>query len=348
MIDTCFLGANTPEGFRSEYATLQLDPRIRHLTVIKGGPGCGKSTLMKKAAARAEALGFAAERILCSSDPESLDGLVIPALGRAFVDGTAPHVVEPELCGCGANYLNLGVCYREAEMEKAAPALQKAKAANAACYVPAYGCLRAAGVLEGLIRAMASRADAARAEARLLAELSVPEHAAAEPGPVLRCFLDAFTPQGVRSLTPASERMWILQDSWGLGVRLLRKLAARWRSTGAAVWLAMDPLAPDQPMGVLCPSLGTGCLRSTPVFDRSDVCSATLRLDAAAEEELGRELLARLEQLRRRQALLLQQALVSLREAKERHDELEALCRPAVDFRAADEITRTVLEELSA
>ena len=91
MVDTCFLGANTPQGFRSEYATLQTDPRIRRLLILKGGPGCGQSTLMKTLAARAEECGWAVERVLCSSDPASLDGVIVPELGLAIVDGTAPH-----------------------------------------------------------------------------------------------------------------------------------------------------------------------------------------------------------------------------------------------------------------
>ena len=348
MIDTCFLGANTPEGFRSDYGSLQRDPRIRRLHIIKGGPGCGKSTLMKKAAAAAEARGLDVERIFCSSDPDSLDGLIIPALGEAFVDGTAPHVVEPELCGCGANYLNLGACYRESAMLAAAPALRAAKAANAACYVPAYGCLKAAGVLEGLIRALAAGADTGSAEARLLAELPPFGPDAKQPGPVLRCYLDAFTPQGVRSLTPEADRLWILEDDRGCAGGLLRRLAAGWSASGRAVWMAMDPLAPDSPMGVLCPDAGTAVLRSTRVFDRSGLCTASLRLDSAVEQALSREALARLEALRLRQRRLLRQALSFLAEAKARHDELEALCRPAVDFSAVDKITQTVLEGLSA
>ena len=349
MIDTYFLGANTPEGFRSEYAALQADPRIRRLTVIKGGPGCGKSTLMRKAAAHAEAMGCAVERIPCSSDPDSLDGVVIPALGRAFVDGTAPHVVEPALCGLGANYLNLGQCYRESVMEAAGPALRAAKAANAACYGPAYGLLRAAGELERLIRSLSAGADVRAAKRRLLGELPGPERdAPAEPGLCLPCFLDAFTPKGVVSLTPDAGRIWILQDSCGLAEGMLRQLAARWRAAGTAVRLARDPLAPDALMGVIAPELDTACLRSTPVFDRSDTAAAMLRLDAAAEASLPDRTLDRIRSLRRRQRMLLSDALSWLSEAKARHDELEALCRPAVDFAAADSMTQTVLEELSA
>ncbi len=77
MIDTCFLGANTPKGFRSEYATLQSDPRIRRLLIIKGGSGCGKSTLMKTVDARAEEYGWAVERVLAMDHLEKLADKIV-------------------------------------------------------------------------------------------------------------------------------------------------------------------------------------------------------------------------------------------------------------------------------
>ena len=40
--------------------------------------------------------GYDVEFMHCSSDPESLDGLVIPAFKVALIDGTAPHIVDPK------------------------------------------------------------------------------------------------------------------------------------------------------------------------------------------------------------------------------------------------------------
>ncbi len=86
-----FLGANTPSGFYSLYDQL-IDPeRAEAVYILKGGPGCGKSTFMKTVAARAEERGLEVERILCSGDPASLDAILIPVCGAAVVDGTAPH-----------------------------------------------------------------------------------------------------------------------------------------------------------------------------------------------------------------------------------------------------------------
>ena len=86
-----FLGANTPGGFYSLMDKL-LDPaKARAIYILKGGPGCGKSTLMKRLGALAEEAGHRPEYIYCSGDPDSLDGLVLPDLAVAIADGTAPH-----------------------------------------------------------------------------------------------------------------------------------------------------------------------------------------------------------------------------------------------------------------
>ena len=79
----CFyLGANSPTGFYSLYETIY---------ILKGGPGCGKSSLMRRVAQAMEEKGASVEYIACSGDPDSLDAVVFPALNTAIVDGTAPH-----------------------------------------------------------------------------------------------------------------------------------------------------------------------------------------------------------------------------------------------------------------
>ena len=347
MTDTYFLGANTPEGFRSEYATLQSDPRIKRLLILKGGSGCGKSTLMKTLAARAEEYGWAVERVLCSSDPDSLDGLVIPELGLALVDGTAPHVVEPALCGCGANYLNLGRCYREAELRPLIPAIRAAKAANAACYGPAYGCLRAAQALARARRQLLGRERVRAVTEEALAQLSEGALPRGEkPGTERRLYLNGITPKGLLALSPGEGRIWAILDGYGVGGGLLRKLAERYREAGEALILAMDPLEPDAVQGVLLPGRGQGWLRVHPSFPAPRQAMLRLDLDAALEANLPDELANGMRELASLEQRLLGQAVGWLRQAKARHDLVEELYRPAVDFAAVTRETELLCREL--
>ena len=50
---------------------------------------------MKKVAEECEKRGLFNEKLWCSSDPDSLDGVFIPEKHCSVCDGTAPHVVEP-------------------------------------------------------------------------------------------------------------------------------------------------------------------------------------------------------------------------------------------------------------
>ncbi|BAF58907.1 hypothetical protein PTH_0726 [Pelotomaculum thermopropionicum SI] len=85
-----FPGGNTAYGFYSFYDHI-IEPDATRIFVIKGGPGVGKSTFMRKIGEAMLDRGYDVEFHCCSSDNGSLDGVVIPAIRIALLDGTAPH-----------------------------------------------------------------------------------------------------------------------------------------------------------------------------------------------------------------------------------------------------------------
>ena len=227
MTSTFFLGACTPQGFLSHSDTLfeELD----RLFIIKGGSGCGKSTFMRRIGAEAEARGLDVSYILCSSDPESLDGVLLPGLGVGFVDGTAPHVLEPQLCGGGANYLNFGEFYDEAGLRANEAEIRQAQRANAAQYPYVTACLAAAEKLSDAVHlAVETQRNTEEMEAigQCLA-LSALKPAGTK-GCVRRRFLEAVTPQGFWSCAESAqqlcERVYLLHDGYGLAAPLMRLL----------------------------------------------------------------------------------------------------------------------------
>ena len=80
-----FLGANTPQGFVSRFDQLANPAEGWREFVLKGGPGTGKSSLIRKVAEHIEL-------IHCSSDVDSLDGVILPEIKTSIADGTSPHV----------------------------------------------------------------------------------------------------------------------------------------------------------------------------------------------------------------------------------------------------------------
>jgi len=89
-----FPGGNTSQGFYSYYQYI-IPPDATRIFVIKGGPGTGKSSLMRSVGETMLEMGFDVEYHCCSSDNGSLDGVCIPAIRVALIDGTAPHDGSP-------------------------------------------------------------------------------------------------------------------------------------------------------------------------------------------------------------------------------------------------------------
>ena len=111
MVTNFFLGANSSAGFRSLYENFTAPEGNFDILVLKGGPGVGKSSFMKYIGSRAEEAGEDVEYIWCSGDPDSLDAVRLPRVGVIAVDGTSPHVVEPQYPAAVDRYVNLGQFY---------------------------------------------------------------------------------------------------------------------------------------------------------------------------------------------------------------------------------------------
>lgn len=103
-----FLGSNTSKGFYSYFGNILKPQQDGVLYIIKGGPGSGKSTLMKKFLERFLADNDRVEKFYCSSDPASLDGVLSVNKKVAIIDGTNPHSLEPKTPGAFEIIINTG------------------------------------------------------------------------------------------------------------------------------------------------------------------------------------------------------------------------------------------------
>ncbi len=109
MKNNCyFAGGNTPNGFFSYYGEIINPKSADYIYTLKGGPGVGKSTFMKKIAKIFEEKGIKVSKYYCSSDPDSLDAIKIDKPNIIFADGTSPHIIDPSFPGCFDNIINLG------------------------------------------------------------------------------------------------------------------------------------------------------------------------------------------------------------------------------------------------
>ena len=138
-----FFGGVTPEGFSTEL-TKVAGSKEYYTYILKGGPGTGKSRMMKKIAGRFEK----DEKVTCfycSSNPDSLDAVLMHESKVIVVDGTPPHVFEPQLPGICQEIVDLGQFWDKAILEEnreriiEASELNRSLMAGAASYCKALG-----------------------------------------------------------------------------------------------------------------------------------------------------------------------------------------------------------------
>lgn len=314
-----FLAANSGRGFYSLYDGFP-ERRGVFLSIIKGGPGTGKSGFMRRISAAAKQSGLDTEEIICSGDPDSLDALYIPALGRAWMDGTAPHVREPKVFAADAGYEDLGrFCAHPLGKNDAALAREIDRDYKAV-YAQAYRLLASAAQTADCANETPLSCAGAEKISELIGE-------AGEPGFIKRRFLRAVSCKGrvrlagtLRELCP---RAVMLSDE---GLEHAARLA---EGNGLSAVVCPQPLRPDKLDAVLLPE------RSLAFVSRAWERESTESIEAECENEYAPLL-----------DELLDAACAQLAKAKGMHDELERVYRPYMDFSALTEYTEGVISSL--
>ncbi len=336
-----FLGANSRHGFYSLYDSFPDFAAGEFLRVIKGGPGCGKSTLMRRIGSAAEAAGLEVEYILCSGDPDSLDAVRIPALGAAYVDGTAPHVIEAGLPGAASDYLDMSRFLDKTALRGLRGELEALNRQYKALYASAYDLLNAGAALLPRNRPGLWGARELEKLDKKVSALAARELRSQDKSPkTLRRFLSAYSCKGRLTLTETlaagGYRVCLLDNGLGMAPAFLERMAASAAARGYDRVLCPDPLEPEKLEALLLPEAELAFLAAAEALPAGiDAPWRHLRLDALAEKACVAESRAALRRQRKDSALVLDHALSALAEAKALHDTLEALYRPHVDFAGA-------------
>ncbi|MCI2046153.1 MAG: hypothetical protein LKJ90_00345 [Faecalibacterium sp.] len=344
-----FLGTTTPAGFKGYFDHLA-DEGGRQMYLIKGGPGCGKSTLMKHLAARtAEPI----QRIHCSSDPDSLDGIIFCERNAAVVDATAPHVLEPSAPGADEIVFSLYDTIRPALLQphkaevKALFARNSCLRGRAARYIASVGSL----LLDNR-RAAACCTDfekLRRYAGRLAARLLPSQNAAGDEQ--IR-FLSGITPQGCifyeSTVTALADRFVVFQDDTGACSRvILQVLREQALARGHSIITCPCALYPDEKFdAILIPQLRLAFLTSNPWHPCHFAGQRNIHCTRFQDAQRLACYRARMHFNFRAAEDLLQQAIALMAQAKACHDELETYYRAAVDFAAVDARLQAFAETL--
>lgn len=147
MKKTYFASCNSYDGFKSYFDKIFNSRDFDKIFVLKGGPGTGKSTLMKKVAKAFYKDDVNVEHFYCSSDTNSLDGIIIENGEKrvAILDGTAPHERDAIVVGAIDQIVNLGENLDYAWLEKYRDNILELSGQKSDAYKTAYSYLRCAG-----------------------------------------------------------------------------------------------------------------------------------------------------------------------------------------------------------
>ena len=328
-----FLGANSKSGFYSLYDGFTDPAAGDFLWVLKGGPGCGKSTFMKRIGAAGEDAGEAVEYIHCSGDPDSLDGVYLPAHRIAYVDGTAPHVIEAVYPGAASLYLDLGSYFDAAALSVHLPEIMELNRRYKACYADAYRLLSAgAALLPKNVPGLCGAAQMEKIDKKLagLAARELPRQQ--KPGTLKKRFLSAWSCAGHMTLTDTlhtyADRVYLLDNDLGLGNNYLARLAEIAVERGYDVILCPDPLEPEKSEALILPERGIAFFAAEQGSAEVRDYYRHIRLDALVEPEDR----AALRKRKRESGMLLSEAVTVLAGAKRLHDALEDIYHPHVNF----------------
>lgn len=329
-----FLGANTPEGFFSYYEPFIENKRAY---VIKGGPGTGKSSLMKKVAGEMLKKEIFTEYAYCSSDPDSLDGVLFPQLGAVLVDGTPPHTLEPPVPGALGGIINIGEYWDEKKLQRSLKEIFMLQGRIKKCFERCYHYLGAAGKIYADISGSAKDCiDEEKTDGFMAGFMkrNFP-NAGGGNGKIHRRFLSGYTPKGYitfkDTIYTLCDKVFVFRDDFFTSPYFMKKAAAYLEQAGIDFYAFYSPTSPNEIEHIAVPSFSTALVTSEKGCDFEPSLTRKIHLKRFLREDFT-FIRDRLLFSKKIYSACINEALESLKKEKALHDDLEEIYIEAMDF----------------
>ncbi len=353
-----FLSANTPKGFFSVFNHLYYPEKDWFCYILKGGPGTGKSTLLKKVAKEAAEKGIHAQIIHCSSDPDSLDAVILPELKKCIADGTAPHVLDPIYPGAADMIINLGDCWDGNNLSIAKDEIISLCKENSLFHDKSQRYLKAYGNVANETTAMISESinyDKLNAYCKRLTKKLFKKKAEKEGFEQFR-FISSVTPDGYlffdKTVSQISENIFIIEDSYDIiGSFILKSVREKALSSGHDIITCPAPLSPDEIEAVFVPDLNLGFVsknrKRTPTIFTSLKCEYK---KINAKRFLDTDIISRHKNLLNFNYKIcgefLNESINNLKYAKTVHDDIEVIYKNSMNYSKINKITDKLISDI--
>ena len=347
-----YLGGNTPDGFYSYYDYLAPQRDSNRIICIKGGPGTGKSSLMRSIAMDMAGRGYPVEMMHCSSDPHSLDGVGLPSLGIALVDGTSPHIVDPKTPGAVDEILHLGDYWDNSGIRKNKEQIIRCNEDISQQFKRAYRYLAAAKCFYNDVKCINERACnpvGVETEFNSLLTLFAEIPFAEKQGYRRKMFATAITPEGVVGFLDSiltQKNVYTVHSDWGCGSdRLLQRLSDAAVIRGLNVEEYYCPIDPSNKIDYLViPALNLSFATASRYVSKHT--DRIIDLDAYCDTGIISRHKDVIAYDRQQFDTLLNMAVDTIKIAKSIHDTLETYYIPYMKFEKIDKLKEKLSNEL--
>ncbi|KEH99279.1 ATPase [Clostridium botulinum C/D str. BKT12695] len=334
-----FPGANTSRGFYSLFDYILPKKTATRIFCIKGGPGTGKSYLMKKVGQYFNEKGYNIEYHHCSSDSDSLDAVVIKKLKIALLDGTAPHIVDPQYPGAIDEVLNMGDCWRESGFSSYRSDIISISKDIKDTFTRAYKYFAAAKNIHDdwsfynsdVLDLSKLNLVKEKLKTQILDGLEV-----SSLGYDRHLFATSFTPKGIityiDTLIDNYKRIYVLNGDPGtFKTNILDYLYKESLKRGLNVEVYHDPLIPERIEHILIPSLSIAIVTSNEINQKKFVGNQ-IYMEELCDSSLLKKYSSNINQSKENFYSLLHQGLDILASEKPLHDKLEECYTPNMNF----------------
>lgn len=348
-----FTCANSSQGFVNFFAST-LD-QLEKVYILKGGPGTGKSTLMKKIGKHFLDKGQSIEHIYCSSDANSLDGIVICNGKIAVVDGTAPHIIEPKAPGAIEEYVNLGISWDSDVLAEHKDEILSLKSEISGCYDKIYQLFKEAKEIhDRWERIYIANTDFKKIDIAadgLLKELFKDVVPTAHEPEIVHRFFGALTPEGsinyIENLTEGLSTRYFIKGRPGTGKStLMKKVALAAQNSGIDTEIYHCSFDPDSLDMIILRSLGICIFDSTAPHELFPSLDSDIILDlykTAVKPGTDEDHQSALSTFKEEYQKRIDKARRILDDIHTIHDDLEAIYINSVDFEVINEITQDLI-----
>ena len=349
-------GNNTKTGFFSYYDHILTQREANKIFCMKGGPGTGKSTFMRKIGEELLLEGYDVDFLMCSSDPNSLDGVIVKKKKIAIIDGTAPHVVDPKSPGAVDEIINLGEFWDEEGIRKNKEQIINSNEKIGNFFKQAYEYFEQAGKIHDTLNSIYDKGIKKEEVYKNTASIINKELAHKElnntPGSVKKFFASAITPMGfsndIESLVEDYRNVYVIETPVGLWDQILiEQIKDNVINRGFNIECFYCPMMPDKKIEhLLVPELSLAVLTSNEYHPVHSLGRSVIDMRQYLKQDVIESAGDVIKNAAEKMRTLLEKGIENIKYAKTEHDVLEECYIPHMNFDGMEGKRIEVLQEI--